>query len=59
MYVLRKQKNTDREYRYAEDYGSNPIYTDVVWHLFESVRNYLSIDWHGMIADGIERGYLI
>lgn len=59
IYVLRKQKNTDREYRYAEDYISNPIYTDVVWHLFESVRNYLAIDWHGMIADGIERGYLI
>lgn len=59
IYILRKQKNTDREYRYAEDYVSNPIYADVVWHLFESVRNYLSIDWHGMIADGINRGYLI
>lgn len=59
IYILRKQKNTDREYRYAEDYVSNPIYADVVWHLFESVRNYLSTDWHGMIADGIDRGYLI
>lgn len=59
IYVLRKQKNTDREFRYAPDYISNPIYADVVWHLYETVRNYLSTDWHGMIADGIERGYLI
>ncbi|MBR0032332.1 MAG: Bpu10I family restriction endonuclease [Treponema sp.] len=59
IYVLRKQKNTDREFRYVPDYVSNPIYEDVVWHLYETVRNYLSTDWHGMIADGIERGYLI
>lgn len=59
IYVLRKQKNTDREYRYREDYISNPVYVDVVWHLFNSVREYLSTDWHGEIADGIERGYLI
>lgn len=59
IYILRKQKNTDREFRYAPDYISNPIYEDVVWHLYETVRNYLLTDWHGMIADGIERGYLI
>lgn len=59
IYVLRKQKNTDREYRYLDGYVSNPIYEDVVWHLFESVRTYLGTDWHGEIADGIERGYLI
>lgn len=59
IYVLRKQKNTDREYRFLEGYVSNPIYEDVVVHLFSTVRDYLSTDWHGMIADGIERGYLI
>lgn len=59
IYVLRKQKNTDREFRYLDGYVANPIYADVVWHLFSSVREYLSIDWHGEIADGIERGYLI
>lgn len=59
IYVLRKQKNTDREYRYLEGYVANPIYADVVWHLFSAVREYLATDWHGMIADGIERGYLI
>ena len=59
IYVLRKQKNTDREYRYLDGYVSNPIYSDVVWHLFSSIREYLAIDWHGRIADGIDRGYLI
>lgn len=59
IYVLRKQRNTDREYRYLDTYTANPIYTDVVTHLFNTVREYLSVDWHGMIADGLERGYLI
>ena len=59
IYVLRKQRNTDREYRYLEGYVANPIYADVVWHLFNTVREYLSMDWHGTLADGLERGYLI
>lgn len=59
IYVLRKQKNKDREYRYLDGYVANPIYEDVVLHLFNTVRDYLATDWHGMIADGIERGYLI
>lgn len=59
IYVLRKQKNTDREYRYLDGYVANPVYEDVVWHLFTTVRDYLATDWHGKIADGIERGYLI
>lgn len=59
IYVLRKQRNTDREYRYLERYIANPIYADVVWHLFNTVREYLSMDWHGTLADGLERGYLI
>jgi hypothetical protein len=37
IYVLRKQKNTDREFRYDPDYQKNPIYTDVVEHCFNSV----------------------
>ena len=31
LYVLRKQKNTDREFRYLPEYQKNPIYPDVVW----------------------------
>ena len=59
IYVLRKQKNVDREYRLLDGYSENPIYDDVVWHMFNAVRNYLATDWHGKITDGIERGYLI
>ena len=59
IYVLRKQRNTDREYRYAEGYTANPIYSDVVWHLFSMVREYLASDWQGTLSDGLERGYLI
>ena len=59
IYVLRKQRNTDREYRYLDTYVSNPIYTDVVEHLYNYVREYLITDWEGTIAEGIERGYLI
>lgn len=59
IYVLRKQKNTDREFRYNDDYVKNPIYDDVVIHLFKAVRNYLTSDWEGGIAHGLEKGYLI
>lgn len=59
IYVLRKQKNTDREFRYEEDYIKNPVDPEVVWHLFSVVRNHLIRDWTGGIDQGIERGWLI
>lgn len=59
IYILRKQRNVDREYRYLEGYQANPIYSDVVWHLYQTVRRHLSTDWHGSLADGLDRGYLI
>ncbi len=59
IYILRKQKNTDREDRFVEGYVANPVYEDVVWHLFSMVRDYLAADWGGKIADGLRRGYLI
>nr|WP_315400062.1 Bpu10I family restriction endonuclease [uncultured Duganella sp.] len=59
IYVLRKQKNTDREFRYGDDYEKNPIYADVVEHLFNSVRDFLNADWEGGIAHGIDKGILI
>src|SRR3990172_7164729 len=37
IYILRKQKNTDREYRYLPGYVKNPIYSDVVEHLYTNV----------------------
>ena len=58
VYILRKQKNTDREFRYDESYEKNPIYADVAFHLFETVRKYLTTDWEGGIQFGLSRGYL-
>lgn len=59
IYVLRKQRNTDREFRYAENYKKNPIYTDVVVHFFDTVRKCLRSPWEGGTADRLQRGYLI
>ena len=59
IYILRKQKNTDREFRYAEDYKKNPIYADVVIHFFNSVRKHLASDWKGGVTHGLERGFLL
>ncbi|WP_246844431.1 Bpu10I family restriction endonuclease, partial [Hydrocoleum sp. CS-953] len=58
IYVLRKQKNTDREFRFKEGYIKHPIYADVVEHLFVYIRDYLTSDWEGGINFGLKRGYL-
>lgn len=59
IYILRKQKNTDREFRFEEGYVKNSIYQDVVEHLFEKIRDYLTTDWKSGINFGLENGYLI
>lgn len=59
IYVLRKQKNTDREFRYDPGYQKNPIYEDVVEHCFNSVREFLTGDWEGGISHGLDKGFLI
>lgn len=59
IYVLRKQKNTDREYRYLDKYIKNPIDPNVVWHLFSTVRTHLTTDWAGGVEQGLQRGWLI
>jgi len=59
IYVLRKQRNTDREFRYLPTYEKNPIYPDVVVKLFEQVRTHLSMDWEAGIKHGLEKGYLL
>jgi len=58
IYVLRKQRNKDREDRLRETYGYKPIAPDVVWHLFTYVRDFLTRDWETGIDKGIERGFL-
>lgn len=59
IYVLRKQKNTDREFRYDVGYVKNPIYPDVVEHCFNGVREFLTTDWEGGISFGLDKGYLV
>lgn len=59
IYVLRKQKNTDREFRYVEGYVKQPIHVDVVSHLFELVRDFLTSPWEGTVAHGLQRGVLL
>jgi hypothetical protein len=59
IYVLRKQKNTDREYRFLPDYEKSPIFPDVVEHLFTTVRRHLTSNWEGGVSYGLERGYLL
>lgn len=59
IYVLRQQKNTDREFRYEATYKKNPINPTVVQHLFNKTRTHLIRDWTGGIEQGIERGWLI
>lgn len=59
IYVLRKQKNTDREFRFDTNYEKNPVYADVVEHCFNNVRLFLTSDWEGGIAHGLDKGYLI
>lgn len=59
IYILRKQKNTDRKDRLLPTYQKNPIYVDVVKHLFLSVREHLTKDWSVANSEGLKRGFLI
>ncbi|MBF0338108.1 MAG: Bpu10I family restriction endonuclease [Nitrospirae bacterium] len=59
IYVLRKQKNTDREFRYLDSYTKRPIYEDTVEHLFHFVRDFLTEDWEGGINHRLAKGYLL
>ena len=59
IYVLRKQKNTDREFRYDATYKKNPIYADVVEHCFNTVREFLTTDWEGGTTHGLDKGFLM
>ncbi|HBW32090.1 MAG TPA: Bpu10I family restriction endonuclease, partial [Nostoc sp. UBA8866] len=59
IYVLRQQKNTDREFRYESTYIKNSINPTVVQHLFKKVQHHLIKDWAGGIESGIQRGWLI
>lgn len=59
IYVFRKQKNTDREFRFEAGYVKNPIDLGVVKHLFDFVRKHLTSPWGGGVDAGLKRGWLI
>ena len=59
IYVFRKQRNTDREFRFAPTYVKNSIDSSVVWHLFKTVRRHLTVDWESGIQHGLEHGWLL
>ena len=59
IYILRKQKNTDREFRFLPDYHKNPVCLDVVEHLLNTVRAHLTSSWEGGVGYGLQRGYLL
>lgn len=59
IYVFRKQRNTDREFRFAANYHKNPVDPEVVWHLFDYVRQHLTTDWQRGVGHGLERGWLL
>lgn len=59
IYVLRQERNIDREYRLLDNYEGNPIATEVVEHLFASVRSALVTDWSVGLERGLERGWLL
>lgn len=59
IYVARKQKNTDREYRYLDGYEKKAVDATVIFNLFELVRDHLTKPWGGGVNEGLERGWLI
>jgi hypothetical protein len=59
IYVLRRQKNTDREFRYLAGYEKRAIDATVTYHLFQLVRDHLTKPWGGSLDEGLERGWLI
>ncbi|MCC7635765.1 Bpu10I family restriction endonuclease [Stenotrophomonas rhizophila] len=59
IYILRKQKNSDREVRLRPEYVKNQIFDDVVEHLFTTVRDHLTKPWGGSIAAGLAKGVLL
>ena len=59
IYILRRQRNKDREFRIQPGYDYKPIDFGVVWHLFSYVRKFLTRHWETGLEAGIDRGYLI
>ncbi|MBP5338475.1 MAG: Bpu10I family restriction endonuclease [Prevotella sp.] len=59
IFILRKMKNTDREFRLQDDYENKPIYPNVVEKLFNTVREHLTQEWNGATSISLESGMLL
>ena len=57
IYVLRKQKNTDREFRLLPGFQKNPIDAQLVLNLYKQVVEHLSESWE--LEARLERGMLL
>jgi hypothetical protein len=59
IYVFRRQKNTDREFRFGPEYVKRPLDPDVVFHLFALVRSHVTSEWESGVKYGLDRGWLL
>ena len=59
VYILRRQKNVDREFRLQDTFQRNPIQADLVVDLFHEVVDYLAMTPEGVVDSRIDRGKLL
>ena len=59
VYILRRQKNVDREFRLQDTFKRNPIQDDLVVDLFHEVVNFLAMTPEGVVDSRIDRGKLL
>ncbi len=58
IYILRRQRNTDREFRFAPEYVKNAISSDLILDLSETVSSFLS-EGRWDIEAAVTRGKLL
>ena len=59
VYILRRQRNVDREFRLQDGFHRNPIQADLVVDLFHKVADYLAMTPDSVISSRIDRGTLL
>ena len=59
VYILRRQKNVDREFRLQDTFQRNPIQEDLVLDLFHEVVDFLALTPEDVVESRINRGKLL
>lgn len=59
VYILRRQKNVDREFRLQDTFERNPIQADLVIDLFHQVVDFLGMTPEGVVDSRINKGKLL